>query len=240
LSPPRRYGTFPWWPREQPLRRGGLNMPMNEFLVPISWPTLTHTAGAAAARVALGAVPQRMRMNEVRARRTRSTRQVVLYAWCAACALLAHPIPCPPPHAHRLGLTDCGRLLLLRLNEKIARTRSPRARRRSPITQRAHRTRGSRWQCSTWTARQVRLGAPLAAAAGRRSRARARPATAATGRRGGAAAAAIRLGCGLAGAERRSRGGEVASSGCARDRTRPYVHREVPKYYVKCHVGVSV
>ena len=95
LSPPRRYGTFLWWPREQPLRRGGLNTLTNEFLSPLSWPTVTLTAGAAAARAALGALPQRMRMNEVRARRTRSTRQFVLYARCAACALIAHPIPCP-------------------------------------------------------------------------------------------------------------------------------------------------
>ena len=52
------------------------------------------------------------------------------------------------------------------------------------------------------------------------------------GRRGGAIAAAIRLACGLAGAERRSRGGEVASSGFARDRTRPYVHRRCMSPYV--------
>ena len=173
-----------------------------------------------------------MRMNLVRARRTLATRQVILYAWSAACTLLAHPIPCPPPHAHRLGLSDCRQLLLLRLNEKIARTRSLRARRCSPITQRAHRTRGSRWRCSTWTARQVRPGAPHAAAAGRRSRVRAGRATAAMGRRGSGAAAAMRLGCGVAGAERRSRGGEVTSSGFARDRTRPYVHRRCMSPYV--------
>ena len=37
--------------------------------------------------------------------------------------------------------------------------------------------------------------------------------------RGGAAAAVMRLGCGVAGAERRSRGAEVASSSLSRDRT---------------------
>ena len=168
---------------------------------------MTSTAGAAATRAALGGPLHRMRVNLVRARRTLATRQLILYAWSAACALLAHPIPCPPPHAHRLGLSHCGQLLLHRLNEKVARTRSPWARRCSPITQRTHRARRSRSRCSTWTARQVHPGPPHAAATGRRSRARGGQATAATGRRGGAAAVAMRLGCGVAGAERRSRGG---------------------------------
>ena len=57
-------------------------------------------------------------------------------------------------------------------------------------------------------------------------------ATAAMGRRGGGAAAAMRLGCGVAGAERRSRGGEVASSGFARDRTRPNAHSRFVGPYV--------
>ena len=127
---------------------------------------------------------------------------------------------------------DCGRLLLLRPNEKVARSWRLRARRPSPITLRSGRARGSLSRCAMWAAHHARPGAPQAAAAGRCSRARAGPATAATGRRGAAAAAAIRLACGLAGAERRSQGGEVASSSCARDRTGPYVHRRCMSPYV--------
>ena len=91
--------------------------------------------------------------------------------------------------------------------------------------------KANRFHISLLSARLRVLGHDTAAA-GRRSRARAGPATAATGRRGGATAAAIRLACGLAGAERRSRGGEVDSSSFARDRTRPYVHRRCMSPYV--------